>query len=546
MGKANDKNPLSNYFDDISDIEVVKDDEGIVRIKGVALYQGVQVKITITRKDYILEAIKRGKKITSATPLYRGTISLLSPADKDKVLISEAKKREKGEGAKRKELYATTPVWSNSTDPQTLAAAIFEKAKKLVDDNFDQLNTYALQYMTPDQVTASFAVDNYLDTFIAEAYPNSNADAQKYRKNRIERVFSRLRNVPLCMIKRKEANALAYADAASDTAELCVLFYDYLINAGKVCGKNPFTLKAKEASLEQRNKEAFTAKSLDDSVYEELFRLSGKELVPLCCGVLLLASGFSLSDIRKLKWADIVFVPGYTDFAVIGIRRDQLLIAKHDFSRPAIPDAAMYLRAVYIKLLETSDPADLANRYVVTTNDTGDKPAENKEIILAANNLLIRAGYKDPLVALGRPPRDDEAIPVTLLQSNYRHMLIAKAGLKDDADTYHFLAGLVYRSSTYTNYESHTSAEAQYRLYTILQPLSVEKPIRQISERHQTADKLVYRAVPKSTHEVAQILGKIILNPSEHIRIRVPHGVTGRIEIQVFEEESTRGEEDSK
>lgn len=110
-------------------------------------------------------------------------------------------------------------------------------------------------------------------------------------------------------------------------------------------------------------------------------------------------------------------------------------------------------------------------------------------------------------------------------------MLISKAGLKDDADTYHFLAGLVYRSSTYSNYESHTSPEAQYRLYTILQPLSTEKTIRQIAEHHQAEDKMIYRAVPKSNREVAQILGKIVLNPGEHVRIRVPHGITGRIEI---------------
>ena len=115
-------------------------------------------------------------------------------------------------------------------------------------------------------------------------------------------------------------------------------------------------------------------------------------------------------------------------------------------------------------------------------------------------------------------------------------MLISKAGLKDDADTYHFLAGLVYRSSTYTNYESHTSPEAQYRLYTILQSLNVEKPIRQITERHCTEDKLVYRAVPKTNHEATQVLGTIVLRPGEEIRVRVPHGITGRIESRRTEE----------
>ena len=537
MGKDKEKHPLSAHFDDVADVEVTKDDEGIVKIKGVALYRDVQVKITVTRRDNVLDSLKCGKKITSADPLYKGTVSLLSPEGRGEVLISELKKREKGEGAKRKDLYATVPFRSNSIDSKALGADIFERANKLIDENRDQLNIYALQYLTPNQVTATFVVDNFLDAFLREAYPNSSAETQKHRKNRIKRVFLQLRNVPLCKIRSKEANALARADAASDTGELCALFYDYLINEGKVCGKNPFTQYEKDLSLDQRNKKAFAAKSLDDAVFQELIRLANKDLLPLYCGVLLLASGFSLSEIRKLKWKDIGFAADYPDYATIGIRRDQLLLAKHDFSRPAIPDVAMYLHSVYQKLLEMSSPEDLAKRYVVTCSDAGDKPAENKEIILAANNLLIRAGYKDSLVALGRPAKDEEAIPISLLQSHYRHMLISKAGLKDDADTYHFLAGLVYRSSTYTNYESHTSVEAQYRLYTILQPLSVEKPIRQIAERHQDKDKLVYRAVPKTNHEAVQVLGQIILRPGEYIRIRVPHGVTGRVEIQVFEKE---------
>ena len=531
MKNNKNKNPLSAYFDDVADVDISKDDEGIVRIKGVALFHDVQVKITVTRKDSVLEDLKCGKKITSAAPLYKGTISLLSPEDKNKVLISEAKKREKGDNAKRKDLYATASVWSRSIDPDNLAAAIFDKAKQLIDDNRDQLNVYSLKYMTPDQVTASFAVENYLEAFLREAYPNSNEETQKHRRNRIKRVFAQLRNVPLCKIKRTEANKLVSADAASDTGELCALFIDYLHNEGILCGNNPFTLKAKEISIEQCNKKAFAAKTLDDTVFSKLIRLINKDFLPVYCGVMLLASGFSLSDIRKLKWADIGFVSGYIDFAIIKIRRDQLLIAKHDFARPAIPDAAMYLSAVYSHLLETFSQEELVNQYVVTNNENGNKPADSKEIVLAANNLLIRAGYKDSLVALGRPAKEEDAIPVTLLQSNYRHMLISKAGLKDDADTYHYLAGLVYRSSTYSNYESHTSPEAQYRLYTILQPLSTEKPIRQITEHHQADDKMIYRAVPKSNREVAQILGKIVLNPGEHIRIRVPHGVTGRIEI---------------
>ena len=185
MGKDKEKHPLSAHFDDVADVEVTKDDEGIVKIKGVALYRDVQVKITVTRRDNVLDSLKCGKKITSADPLYKGTVSLLSPEGRGEVLISELKKREKGEGAKRKDLYATVPFRSNSIDSKALGADIFERANKLIDENRDQLNIYALQYLTPNQVTATFVVDNFLDAFLREAYPNSSAETQKHRKNRM-------------------------------------------------------------------------------------------------------------------------------------------------------------------------------------------------------------------------------------------------------------------------------------------------------------------------------------------------------------------------
>ena len=126
MGTAKSKNPLAAYFDDVADVAITADDESIVCIKGIALYHDVQVKITVGRKDNILEALKLGKKITSATPLYKGTISLMSPDGKNRVLISEVKKREKGEGAKLKDLYASTPFRSNSIDPDILSGELFD------------------------------------------------------------------------------------------------------------------------------------------------------------------------------------------------------------------------------------------------------------------------------------------------------------------------------------------------------------------------------------------------------------------------------------
>ena len=165
------------------------------------------------------------------------------------------------------------------------------------------------------------------------------------------------------------------------------------------------------------------------------------------------------------------------------------------------------------------------------------KKADRADIVQTANNLLVRAGYTDPLWKTGRPSKRDEPIPVRLLQTNYQRMLNSRCGLSDDPDTASFLSGLQFQSSTYTNYESHTSPEAQYRLYTILQPLSVEHKLRKPKELRNTKDGQIYTAGPGTNHEVAQVFGRIQLPPGESITIRCPHGVTGSIKFQKKQEE---------
>ena len=99
------------------------------------------------------------------------------------------------------------------------------------------------------------------------------------------------------------------------------------------------------------------------------------------------------------------------------------------------------------------------------------------------------------------------------------------------------------RSSTYTHYESHTSPEAQYRLYTILKALELEKPIRRATAHRATNDGYVYTASPMTNHEVAQVFGTITIQPGERIKIVCPHGVTGRIEATPIKSDNGEKEE---
>lgn len=149
-----------------------------------------------------------------------------------------------------------------------------------------------------------------------------------------------------------------------------------------------------------------------------------------------------------------------------------------------------------------------------------------------ANDLLVLAGYDFTVRKPGRPADAQATLALRVLTENYHRMLITKAGLANDADTRYFLEGRVLRSSTYINYESHTSPEAQYRLYKILLPVSVEKKIKPSSNK----GKSTFSATPKTNHEVAQVTGQIRLKPGEAITIRIPSGVTGPIDISYLDE----------
>ena len=117
-------------------------------------------------------------------------------------------------------------------------------------------------------------------------------------------------------------------------------------------------------------------------------------------------------------------------------------------------------------------------------------------------------------------------IALNVLTENYHRMLVTKAGLAKDPDTLYFLEGRILPGSTYTSYEAHVSPEAIERLYRVLKPVSVEKPLRTNVRRNEA-----FISKPKTNHEVAQVTGKITIKPGERITILTPSGVTGRLNM---------------
>ena len=530
---AKAKKVFSEGFDDVEELDVIEDKEGNLQIKGIVEKASVFYKVSIKRNDSGNTKPIREDITPKFKPLYTGTVSIISPMD-GKVMLSEAKRRKKqakGKNYKDKDIYATAHYTCNSSNLADINAALHRIIDNLFKENEAQISSCLVKTMRPEKAWPQFCTAKYLDEFLQIAYSRSSPERNSTRKRTIQKIFASLRNVPMCQINGREVSALIRKDSiTAENVELCHSFWTYLLDTRKCSGKNPFPSETTRTfSQKALDKKAFSTTILDTEVFEKIFELINKKLSTLYCGVALLASGFTLDDISELKWSDIEFIKGYDDFAIVHIHRKYLAAPKHDFSRPAIPDTAKYMKKLYRELSKKLDKDTLANTYVVTTEYSDTKHANNKEIINEANNLLVRAGYRGRLGEPGRSGEKDP-IPSNLLRTSYQRMLISKAGLKNDPDTASFLAGKPFNSSTYTNYESHTSPEAQYRLYTILKPLSVKVPLKQPKSLIEIGDKQVFTATPKTNHEVSQVTGSITIPPGEKILIRVPHGVTGRIE----------------
>lgn len=510
---------------DISELVFTFDDEGISTIKGLATVDNVVLKIRIHRhKANADNSDKNPRK-------YDGTISIIDP-NRNAVMLSEAKKRKKDKKGKTysgKDIYASIGYRCNYTNYDEMASILRKRIEMLIEENKDQLKLAAEKYRDPETVTPDFAV-KYADAFLNLMYPNSKDNSS--RKNIIISVFSNW-EIPFSRLRKKDVE-LRYADKKVTIGNKKLLsdFKDYLSGSGKIVCKLVFPkAESHEMSIKQMEKQVFTTQELSKDVFEEFFRLMNKTISSANCGIALLASGFSQKQILSLKWKDINFVEQYTDFVIVPICRDDILEAKHDFSRPAIPDTAMYLNKVYQTLCQKNKKEIVDEWFVAADDSDRSRPMDGKVLITEARNLLVRAKYV-PRPSKPGEKLDKDTIPYRLLQENYLRMLVSRAGLANDEDTLKFLAGHLLKSSTFINYESHTSPEAQYRLYKILKPCSVERPIKNHTKSRRHGDMTTYEYYPDTNHEAVRIKGRIVLKPDEAITIRIPSGVIGRIDVE--------------
>lgn len=516
---------IRRAFADAEELVIEHDKEGVLNLKGIVVVEGISFRISVKRNDSGNVEVTHGVSPPKYKYLYAGTVSTLDPST-TKVMLSEKKRRakeEKGISYKDKDIYSTAKIRCDSVDPQKLANAILERITALIQQDKSQLDQAILRAMTPDQLSLPFAAEQYAADFLRRAYPRSAPDENAKRLAKLQRTLSKFPATPIAKLGKRQVNAILHEiHATEESIKLSFLFVDYLIQMRKCSGANPFTMPG---SKKPSGKNALAQQELGDAVFDKLFVLLNKQLSPISVAIALAASGFPLTDIKGMSWSDLEIMHGYKDYVVAHIQRDYASVSKHDFSRPVIPDAALLIRRL-IRERKKQTPAEELAKQSVWPNGLDNK-AVNNEI----RNLLVRAGFDGKLSAAGRPREDDVDIPAGILQTNYKRMLYVKAGLKDDPDTLNFLCGTLFKSSTFTSYESHTGASSMLRLYQYLKPLSTEKRLGKSSGYRSESDKMIYEAWPQTNHEAAHLGGFVQLRPGDQIILCSPHGVNGIIRL---------------
>ena len=524
------RDQFAENLGDVDDLEIVMDADGIKRIHGTIIVNQVMYKVSITRNETLTRKSTIDGKPPRRKPLYTGTVSIIS-YETNKVLLSETRRRAR-EAADRsatgKDIYATIPYQCNSPAPAEIIMILRRQIDTLYAKNEDQLNAELKKWISPDQLTSMLACRKYLGTFLSLAFPGSDRNPERY--DQIIEVFKLLPSLPFGQLKVKEVSKiLDSAHVSIAKTELCYRFAAYLLNHNFCTGKNPFTQQEKrEYTVEELEKRAFTSHVLTMDCFAKIVEFMNRDISGLFCAIALLLSGYTLSELVTFCWRDLEFLSP-RDFVILHMRKDELVAAIHDFSRPLIPDSALYLRKVYDSLCKQYGHEAVADYYIASEDPAAGKAPDRTLISVTAHNFLVRAGYVGRIGAPGRPSKTEDPIPIQIFNDNY-HAMLYKAGLKDDPDTLCFLRAVLFQSSTYTSYESHTSPSAQKRNYTILKSLSTVKKLSSIPESTDENGNTRYTATPKTNHEVARIYGKIEIPPGKKLIIRCAHGVTGPID----------------
>ena len=509
---------LFHFFNDISELDIVEDEAGILSLTGRAVFRDVEFSVSIKRPKSLQDT-------STAAPLLRGTVSLRDPRTGN-VLESETKKRS---GGKEHSAKATKDVKQRTLDAKALAAAVEKAVSELYAENSDQLGIYGREAIPPGMITPMDAARLYVDKYIRDRYPDGAEEGRKRRAASIRSTAALLPNTP--MINFTPVNVekvIRKHDLSKQRVTDLRLFWEYCLSESICGGSLPFADKPmgrmvrKDYSSLNRAAGSVTALSFDvwcrmlDTLYARPKSAVG-------CGILLLMSGFSPDFITGLTWSEL----NITDSTVfVRYYRDELAGSKHVFSRDLFADAAGYIGDYYRALSAEREGEELGTQPVLWSETQKRKLTKKKLTDEAVQLMTVAKASSDDITNIAAYKK---ALSPSLLTDTYAALLKTRCGLRWDEDSLYFLTGRVLPSSTFSSYESHTDPAARERFRQLMAPLSrPQKIARTVTTASEDSFTLV-RYRPGSTDERVTVTGTVTLAPGETLSIRSRYGMEGHV-----------------
>ncbi|MGI6124392.1 MAG: hypothetical protein ACOYIG_09430 [Acetivibrionales bacterium] len=529
---------LIGFKDKRSTYEKVYRNESKLRIYGICYIHDIPMKYYLNQQ--------------SNRTLFRGRISIISPADGQILQMRGKNRREKISDLKqrnspildrtgRQEAFnATSELYVNTFNDEEIKRHIEKAALKLFAKYEPSIRIIQKEIGQSAKSTALTALMLYLDDFERKIYASLRPKTRKSKRCALKRVAAYVSSVPMGEVT--QAMLKAYAREHSKTAKSDLLvarhFWDFCKKKRVFNNENPLDVyfdsiiqhkrKVNPGKAVQRATELTCLPTVIESKLNQIIasNINNGEYIGL---LLVKECGIPAKLVCESKWKEIIFNKEL-DYVSIIIRKDELAGAIHNYTRPLTPFAASILTNRYTELLKTYSMEQLQEMYVASRKNDPERPLEPKALTTLCRISLIQCGIDHN--NLTTVSGELHGSGIRLLLRNIKYRLEHYCGLSQDPAAVRFLLLMALNDVTAENYRSFTCPEGQAYLYNALkrdtrfiethEPNSSEEVIKELLPD----GRVKYTILPESPDKLTSFKVKFLLQPHTRIEVFAPQGLT--------------------
>ncbi|NLB79195.1 MAG: hypothetical protein GX796_10270 [Clostridiaceae bacterium] len=540
-------NKCSIYKRDVSD-------NGKIRIHGIYYINGILMKFYLNSQT------------TGALFLFRGQISIISPANGQILQSKGINRKNKIDDLKKKNskvlerlgqyegFNAMSELYVNTSKDDEIKAHIDRSALSLFAKFEPTIHIVQKEMGVVAKYTATAAATLYLEEFLSKEYGKYSYKTISSKRCSIRRVAAFVSSVS--MGSETQALLKAYARKHSRSAiqdlRTAKCFWDFCRKKHVYDVENPLDMYFENTVTYKRTvdpKEAIRKSSELTCLPTEIERNLKQNITSNISngenmGLLLVNEcGLPSKIACKHIWKEVIYNSA-VDYVAITIQKDDTASATHDYTRPLTPFAADVLTKRYRLLQNLYTDEQLREMPIVSTKNNPEKPLDHKVLTNLCRTALIQAGIdQNNLITVSSKVY---GAGIRLLLRNIKYRLEHHCGLSTDPAAVRFLLQKTMNDTTAESYRSFTCPEGQTYLYNALKRDTrfIEKPESATDEefiKEITPDgKIEYTIMPEAPDKLTSFKAKLLVKPGGRVEITGLQEVTCSTKKVVEKNKHTR------